>query len=399
MPVVTVSQLNNYMKRYIDQNVHLTDLWVKGEISNYKHHYSGHIYMTLKDENSTLKSVMFRAHSSQLKFKPTDGMKIVAFGKIAVYEPSGTYQLYVESMIPDGVGELYAAYEQLKAKLDSEGLFAQELKKPIPRFPQKLGVVSSISGAALHDILNVLKRRYPLVRIVIYPAKVQGIGSADSVCSGIQCLSTQEHCDVIIVARGGGSIEDLWAFNEEKTARAIFECDVPIISGVGHETDYTISDFVADLRAPTPSAAAEVAVPSVEELFSHVDKCCSRLFASMDYKLQASQLILDKYDDKHIYTKIESMIERLNLLVGNFADSCQNLLEFAFSKKISKLAELEASLDALNPFSVMKRGYSMAVRPDGKLFDFFSSYDGEEFNLVFNGGVAQCIIRRVTYEK
>ena len=214
MPVVTVSQLNNYMKRYIDQNSHLSDLWVKGEISNFKRHYSGHMYLTLKDDNSTLKSVIFKGVASQIPFDPHDGMKVIAYGKVSVYEPGGTYQLYIESLIPDGVGELYAAYEQLKLKLDAEGLFDQSNKQPIPKFPHTIGIISSISGAAIRDVLNVLKRRFPLSNVVIYPAKVQGIGSADSICDGLKYFDSNKLCDVIIIARGGGSIEDLWSFNE-----------------------------------------------------------------------------------------------------------------------------------------------------------------------------------------
>lgn len=399
MPVVTVSQLNNYVKRYIDQNVHLSDLWIKGEISNFKHHYSGHMYLTLKDETSTLKAVMFKAQAAQIKFKPADGMKVVAFGRISVYEAGGTYQLYIESIIPDGVGELYAAYEQLKQKLESEGLFLPDKKKPLPRFPRTIGVISSISGAALRDVLNVLNRRYPVADIFIYPAKVQGIGSADSICNGLDFLSRQNKCDVIILARGGGSIEDLWSFNEEKTARAIYACDIPVICGVGHETDYTISDFVADMRAPTPSAAAEIAVPSLKDIFAYVDDCSKKLRLLIDSKFENASLKLDRYDAKALSSKLYRMIDNLEHAV----QKCSKDIGYIISKKVSDLSSkvnsLSVSTDTLNPFSVMSRGYTIATLPNGTNVDFSAISDGDEINLIFDGGIAECIVRRVKYEK
>jgi len=398
MPVISVSQVNNYIKRYIDQNRHLSDLWIKGEISNYKHHYSGHIYITLKDEASTLRAVMFKGSAAHLNFEPRDGMKVIAFGKISVYEPAGVYQLYIDSMIPDGKGELYAAYEQLKDKLQQEGLFDSQYKKALPRYPQKVGVISSVSGAALRDILNVLKRRYKICDIVIYPAKVQGIGAADTICDGLRYLSQNTECDVIILARGGGSIEDLWAFNEEKTARAIFECKTPVISGVGHETDYTISDFVADLRAPTPSAAAEVAVPSSEELVSYVKQCNDKLNLIIDSKINLFEMNLAKFGSEYIYSKLNSMIDNFTLCNENLISSCKSIVETAVLKAEFNLNEADTLLSTLNPFSVMKRGYSVATMPDGRVVDFFAMHPDDEFNLVFHGGSAKCAIRRIKYE-
>lgn len=398
MPVVSVSQVNNYIKRYIDQNKHLSDLWIKGEISNYKRHYSGHMYITLKDESSTLKAVIFKASASRLNFEPRDGMKVIAFGKISVYEAGGAYQLYIDSMIPDGKGELYAAYEQLKEKLQREGLFDNQYKKPLPRFPQKVGVVSSISGAALRDILNVLKRRYTICDIVVYPAKVQGIGAADTICDGLRYFSQNNTCDVIILARGGGSIEDLWAFNEEKTARAIFECNVPVISGVGHETDYTISDFVADFRAPTPSAAAEVAVPSSAQLVSYAKQCNDRLNHIIHSKINLLEMNLEKFGSEYIYSKLNSMIDNFILCNENLISSCKSIVETAVLKAEFNLNEADTLLSTLNPFSVMKRGYSVATMPDGRVVDFFAMHTDDEFNLIFHGGSANCAIRRIKYE-
>lgn len=399
MPVVTVSQLNNYVKRYIDQNIHLSDLWIKGEISNFKHHYSGHMYLTLKDETSTLKAVMFKAQAAQIKFKPADGMKVVAFGRISVYEAGGTYQLYIESIIPDGVGELYAAYEQLKQKLESEGLFLPDKKKPLPRFPRTIGVISSISGAALRDVLHVLSRRYPIADVFVYPAKVQGIGSADSICAGLDYLSKQNKCDVIILARGGGSIEDLWSFNEEKTARAIYACDIPVISGVGHETDYTISDFVADMRAPTPSAAAEIAVPSLIDVIAYIDSCNKKLRLLIDSKFENAVLKLDRYDAKTISSKLYRMIDNLEHTAQKYSKDIGYIINQKISDLSSKLTAFSVSIDTLNPFSVMSRGYTIATLPDGTKVDFSAISDGDEINLIFDGGIAECIVRRVKHEK
>ncbi len=398
MPVVTVSQLNNYIKRYFDQNAHLSDIWVKGEISNYKSHYSGHIYITLKDEGSTLKAVMFKSSASKLKFEPSDGMKIVAFGKVGVYEAGGTYQLYIDSMIPDGKGELYAAYEQLKEKLTKEGLFLPEHKKPLPSFPKKVGVVSSMSGAALRDVLNVLKRRYPICDVLIYPAKVQGIGASDSICDGLKYFSDSNSCDVIILARGGGSIEDLWAFNEEKTVRAIFECNVPVITGVGHETDYTLCDFVADFRAPTPSAAAEISVPSKEELYSYIQKIKQGSFTTLSAKIRVLEEKLKRHSSEHIYNNLLSKIENYDLVCKNLSSACHLHIENLMSDKLSKFNTCIASLEAMNPFYVLKRGYTIAQTSDGELFNFNHAEKDATFNLVFDGGMAECIVRRVNHE-
>ena len=247
MAVITVSQLNNYIKRYFDANNALASLWIKGEISNFKLHSSGHIYMTLKDSASTLKCVMFSSNVQRLKFRPADGMKVIAMGRVSVYERDGVYQLYVEQLIPDGMGELYAAYEQLKEELERSGYFDPAYKKRIPAFPQTIGIVTSPQGAALKDMLNILNRRYPMAQVYVYPALVQGVGAAQTIVDGIEYFNTKCVADTIIIGRGGGSIEDLWAFNERIVADSVFKSQVPVISAVGHETDFTISDFVADL--------------------------------------------------------------------------------------------------------------------------------------------------------
>ncbi len=399
MPVVSVSQLNNYIRRYIEQNKQLSDIWIKGEISNFKRHYSGHMYITLKDESSTLKAVMFKQNTYNLKFEPSDGMKVIAFGRVSVYEQSGTYQLYVDTMIPDGKGELYAAYEQLKDNLEKEGLFSPELKKPIPLFPEKIGVVTSATGAAIRDILNVLKRRYPIAEVTVYPVKVQGIGASDSICKALDFFSCTCACDVIILGRGGGSIEDLWAFNEEKTVRAIFECNVPIITGIGHETDYTISDFVSDKRAPTPSAAAEICVPSIDELLNYISKKRSELYKCLDSIVAQYTTILEKSNFKRTYNALINVFDKYRIRTGSSLKSCIELIKNKFDKSESKTVQLITALDNLNPLAVLKRGYTIPLLPDGSQIDFSNISHGQDFVLKFDGGSAECVIRRINYDK
>jgi len=399
MPVISVSQLNNYIKRYIDQNKHLTDLWVKGEISNYKQHYSGHIYFTLKDSSSTLKSVMFQGYATNIKFCPKDGMKVIAFGKVSVYESGGSYQLYVESMIPDGIGELYASYEQLKLRLEAQGLFSVEKKKPLPEFPHTIGIISSISGAALRDVLNVISRRYPVCHIVIYPAKVQGIGSADSICNGLEYFSERKDCDVIILARGGGSIEDLWAFNEEKTAYAIYNCEIPVITGVGHETDFTISDFVADMRAPTPSAAAEIAVPDLKKIRDLLNHTINNANLFVDKYIKNYQHILEKLDIHAISSRLNINIELQKNKVEHILARIDTVFNSKLTHLLNSVTSIKTGIDALNPRNVLKRGYTIVQTSDGKLADFTKLSDNDEIEGVFDGGNAKCVIRGIVYEQ
>lgn len=399
MPVITVTQLNNYMKRYIEQNVHLCDLWIKGEISNFKHHYSGHFYFTVKDENSSLKCVMFKNYASQIKFAPKDGMNVVILGKISVYEQGGIYQLYGESMIPDGVGELYAAYEQLKNKLETEGYFSSEHKLSLPKYPRKIGVISSISGAALRDILNVFKRRYPIAEICIYPAKVQGIGASNSVCDGLEYLSNNKKCDVIIIARGGGSIEDLWAFNEENLAKSIFDCKVPIISGVGHETDYTIADFVADVRAPTPSAAAEIAVPSIGEINKVILQHKSKAGLLLKSKIDMYELIMNKYKLDSLKFRLDSKIEIICQKVSFLKSEINNSVVKFYETRYKTLERNLVKLESLNPLSVLARGYSVVMNKKNQLFDVQNAKTGDILLIVSDKGQAECTLRRVIDEK
>lgn len=386
---VTVSQINNYLKRLLDHAPQLNDIWVKGELSNFKLHYSGHIYTTLKDEGGVLKAVMFKNSASRLSFSPEDGMKVLARGKISVYEAGGSYQLYIEEMIPDGVGELYIAYEQLKAKLKEEGLFDTAHKKPIPRFPMRVGVVTASTGAAVRDIINVMTRRYPLAEIIIYPAQVQGTGAKESIVQAIEYFNDTNSVDTLIVGRGGGSIEDLWAFNEEEVARAIFASKIPIISAVGHETDFTIADFVADLRAPTPSAAAELAVQSAAELSAAVNILKGRAAQAVINSLESRRLHLKSLKLKHP----GDIINENRMKLDTLTDRIQNLYKIKITENKKRLGELSSKLDALSPLKTMARGYAVPFGKDGIIRSSAEMNSGDEFTLKMSDGEKDCIVK------
>lgn len=385
--VATVSQINNYIKRVLDANTILNDIWIKGEISNFKLHYSGHMYITLKDEGGVLKAVMFKSAASGLNFKPEDGMKVMARGRVAVYEAGGAYQLYIYEMIPDGVGELYIAYEQLKKRLEAEGIFAPERKKPIPQYPEKVGVVTAATGAAVRDIINVITRRYPYAEIILYPSLVQGAGAAENICRAIEYFNETKMVDVIIAGRGGGSIEDLWAFNEEAVARAIYASDIPIISAVGHETDFTIADFAADLRAPTPSAAAEIAVPSQLELISRIMVDKNRIANAMIKRL--------KEEKKHLEgLKVKNPKERIQdeyIRIDNLEKQAEKNFKIKLLHEKERLGTLASKLDALSPLKVMARGYAIALDDDGNVIKSAADMDSDmEFDLKLHDGEKRC---------
>lgn len=385
--VATVSQINNYIKRVLDANTILNDIWIKGEISNFKLHYSGHMYITLKDEGGVLKAVMFKSAASGLNFKPEDGMKVMARGRVAVYEAGGAYQLYIYEMIPDGVGELYIAYEQLKKRLEAEGIFAPEHKKPIPQYPEKVGVVTAATGAAVRDIINVITRRYPYAEIILYPSLVQGAGAAENICRAIEYFNETKIVDVIIAGRGGGSIEDLWAFNEEAVARAIYASDIPIISAVGHETDFTIADFAADLRAPTPSAAAEIAVPSQLELISRIMVDKNRIANAMIKRL--------KEEKKHLEgLKVKNPKERIQdeyIRIDNLEKQAEKNFKIKLLHEKERLGTLASKLDALSPLKVMARGYAIALDDDGNVIKSAADMDSDmEFDLKLHDGEKRC---------
>lgn len=398
--VATVSQINNYIKALLEQVSVIQNVWIKGEISNFKLHSSGHIYLTLKDSNSVLKAVMFRGAASKLNFKPKDGMMVLALGRIAVYEAGGQYQLYIEAMEQEGTGDLYAQFEELKKKLGEEGLFDEAHKKSIPKFPSCIGIATSPTGAAIRDMINVIKRRCPMVKIIIYPCLVQGDGASKTIVDAIEYFNSKKLVDVIIIGRGGGSIEDLWAFNEEATARAAFNSEIPVISAVGHETDFTISDFTSDLRAPTPSAAAELAVPDMLELKNQIDTSCARMAALLKQKIDAPKKQLELLSAK----TSESNIEKYLLDLEQDTDRLSESLVKAFSNRIDleqKRFEKEAGkLSALSPLSVFERGYCSLSKGDKLVTDVKNVETGDFVTLRLKGGELDCNVteRRISDE-
>ena len=391
---VSVSQVNHYIHRVIEHNGYLKDICIKGEISNYKHHPSGHIYLTLKDDSSTLRAVMFRSAASGLRFLPEDGIKVSARGRISVYEPGGTYQLYIESMEPDGEGALYAAYEKLKKKLEEEGLFDPAFKKPIPRYPSSVCVITASSGAAIRDILNVLGRRYPQAAVHVLPVFVQGEGSAEQIAAAIRLANEKHLGDVIITGRGGGSIEDLWSFNEEIVARAIFASDIPVISAVGHETDFTIADFVADLRAPTPSAAAELAVPSAVELSQRLHAHTANLLSEVRYLLQSRQRILDNLIKHPAFSGLPNSINEKRITLDHLQKNATQSVRTCIERLSSRLFVGIGKLDALSPLAALSRGYSYASLSDGSSISSVTQLaPGTAFSLRVKDGTAECSVK------
>lgn len=363
--VYSVSQLNSYVKGVLDRDENLAHIFVTGEISNFKAHYSGHLYMTIKDETASIKAVMFAGNASKLRFKPENGMKILAFGTVSLFPRDGSFQLYINDMQPDGIGALNIAFEQLKKKLEAEGLFKLEHKKPLPKFPEKIGVVTSSTGAAVQDIFNVLKRRFPVAEVVLRPCQVQGDGAAQDIAEAIGEFNKTKCADVLIVGRGGGSIEDLWAFNEEIVARAVFASEIPVISAVGHETDYTICDFVADLRAPTPSAAAECAVPDIFELKSNLVSFKQHIFSLIRNIMNIERTKLSSLEKtlslRDPVTNINEQRKELVYLTEKLTTLTNSVLD----SNESKISALAGKLDALSPLSVISRGYAL-VEKDNK---------------------------------
>ena len=384
--VYSVAQLNNYVKSLMDYDLTLKALFLVGEISNFKAHSSGHMYMTLKDDKSSIKAVMFRGNASKLKFMPTDGMKIIAFGSVSVFERDGAYQFYIENMQPDGVGSLSIAYEQLKEKLQKEGLFDTSAKKPLPKYPKTVGVVTSPTGAAFQDICNVLGRRWPMARIIISPALVQGETAPRSIVEAIEDLDASGEADVIIVARGGGSIEDLWCFNDERVARAIFDAKTPIISGVGHETDFTIADFVADMRAPTPSAAAEIVVPDVLAERDHIMQLSMRSQKLMLNRISTLRTSLNLLTSKNVMQGPVALINERRLLLDNFVDRMNAAVSAKVNGDKSNFVVLASKLDAFSPLKVLSRGYSITEGDKGVIKSVEDVSPGDKISIRLNDG-------------
>lgn len=396
--IISVTELNSLIKEYFDLNPVFTSLYVKGEISNFKKHSSGHCYFSLKDEKSVIKAVMFKFNAYNLQFEPENGMKVILNARLSSYERDGVYQLYVNEMQPDGIGALHIKFEKLKEKLSKEGLFDERYKKQIPRFPKTIGVVTSPTGAAIRDIINVLKRRWKNVDIIIYPAQVQGEDAHLSIISGIKYFN-ENKVDVIIIGRGGGSVEDLWCFNEEEVAREIFKSTVPLISAVGHETDYTISDFVADLRAPTPSAAAELSVPSVYEVIEFINSSEKRMYLSLLKKIEFLNDKINMYKNSNVLKHPERILEKYQQDVSNFSDKLLLTYSDAISKFKERYIKNVALLDGLSPLKVLKRGYTFVEDDNGKVLDSVKNIISEDIiNLKFADGKARCkVISREEY--
>ena len=363
--VVSVSQLNEYIRGKLDGDALLSGIAVRGELSNYKVYPSGHHYFTLKDEASSLKCVMFKSGAVRLRFRPENGMKVIAMGKISVYPRDGVYQLYCASMAMDGIGDLYAAFEQLKAKLSAQGLFDPAHKKPLPKYPGTIGIVTSSAGAAVHDMLRILRKRYPLTRVLLLPVRVQGAEAPGEIAAAIRYANHYQLADLLIVGRGGGSIEDLWAFNDEQVAHAIYDSRIPVISAVGHEPDVTISDYVADLRAATPSNAAELAVPDQDALRQNLDSMCMAMTTALTRQVKAARQHLQVLSGSPALQSPTGYLEQrrksLELLQNRLVSAETRTVE----RKNRQFIELTSKLDAMSPLKVLTRGYALVRREDG----------------------------------
>ncbi len=363
---ITVEELNKYIKNRIDGDEFLNNVYVKGEISNFKLHYTGHMYFTLKDEKSLIKCIMFKSYTGYLNFMPKDGMKVCVLGSVSVFERDGVYQIYAKAMKQDGIGSLYEAYEKMKAKLEAEGLFDKEHKKQIPMFPKTIGVLTSSTGAVIRDIINVSTRRNPNVHIRLIPVPVQGKGAEKDIIAGIKKMNEEKLADVLIIGRGGGSLEDLWPFNEETLARAIYESEIPIISAVGHETDFTIADFVADLRAPTPSAAAELAVPNIEDVKYTISSYENRYKVALKRRVQLMRLRFEKCMTKRVFKEPMQGINEKYILIDNVTKQMTNKITSILNEARFNLSKEATRIDALSPMKIIARGYAITEK-DGKI--------------------------------
>ena len=390
---ISVTELNKYVKDSIAQDEFLNNVLVKGEISNYKHHYTGHLYFTLKDEKSLIKCVMFKTYADNMKFEPKDGMKVIIFGTVSVFERDGIYQIYCKMMQEDGIGDLFAAYEKLKEKLSLEGLFDEKYKKTIPKMPKVIGVLTSNTGAVIRDIINVSTRRNPNVYIRLLPVPVQGSGAAEKIVKAIRKMNDKNLADVIILARGGGSLEDLWPFNEEIVARAIFDSKLPVISAVGHETDFTIADFVADLRAPTPSAAAELAVPDIEDIKYDLNLYDRRMRMALKKKTEIMRLRFEKCMNLSPYQDPYQKINDRYLLVDKYMKQLENVQIRKIKDAKIKMTALISKLDALSPLKTLARGYSLVENNEHKVITKVKDLKaGDNINIRFQDGVANATI-------
>lgn len=398
MKILSVSQVNMYIKALLDEIPQVKNVYICGEISNFKHYYnSGHMYFTLKDDKSQLKAVMFKNDNYRLKFTPENGMKVICFGQVGVYERDGVYQLYCRDMQPDGVGALTIAFEQLKVQLAQEGLFDEEHKKAIPKFPQKIGVATSKMGAAVEDIKNVISRRYPLCEIIIVPTMVQGESAAQDIADSIRFIDENLGVDTIIVGRGGGSLEDLWAFNTEIVARAVYACKTPIISAVGHETDFTISDFVSDMRAPTPSAAAELAVPDIKSLIFQLNNFSVSIEKSLDFKILQCENSIKRYKDFFSKSNVDLFYANIRDKMAQYNEKLKDSITRIIENQTNTLSKNAEMLDNLSPLKILSRGYSVVKN---EKFDIVTDSEninvGDNVEIILSNGAFKATVNEVT---
>ena len=394
---ITVTQLNEYIKSKLEGDPQLSRILVKGEISNFINHYkTGHFYLSLKDEGGVIRAVMFRMNASKLRFVPENGMKVICEGRVSSYVKDGSVQLYISDMEPDGVGALYIAFEQLKKKLEAEGLFDPRYKKPLPKYPRRIGIITAATGAAIRDMINVSGRRFPLAELVLYPSLVQGDGAPAQLIRGLEVFNSTCPVDVIILGRGGGSLEDLWAFNDEALARAIFASRVPVISAVGHETDFSISDFVADLRAPTPSAAAELAMPEAGEVKRKLHNVIDRMSLVTENRIKNLRRSLDALASCPQMQSQMRLIDDRRMAVLNLDREMENLMKSLMERKKSRLLQGAASLDALSPLAVMSRGYSALFdEKGGSIYKNEQIKAGDRVSVRLSDGTAKAEILEV----
>ncbi len=395
-PVLTVTQLNTYIKSVIDSDMNLNTVFLQGEISNFTNHYrTGHYYMSIKDSECSIKAVMFKYSNQRLRFMPENGMSVILRGRVSVFERDGQYQLYIDDMQPDGAGALAIAFEQLKRKLEAKGLFDEERKKPIPFMPKRIGVVTSNTGAAVHDIINVISRRFPMTELVIAPVQVQGALASGQIADAIRAFNETDGADVLIVGRGGGSQEDLWAFNEEVVALAVADSHIPVISAVGHETDFTICDFVADLRAPTPSAAAELAVPDCREQQLYINalfnQCKETLLMKIKDEEDNLRFIEKRLEYCNPITVIENKIQTLDIISQKIYDRIKEM----YSQKSAEFSGILGRLDALNPMKVMQRGYAILYKNSHAVTSVSDLCQGDKLNIRLSDGSADVRVEEI----
>ena len=393
--VFTVGQVNQYLKAKLDGDRLLSAIAIRGEISNYKRYPSGHHYFSLKDGEGALKCVLFRSSAQRLRFQPENGMKVVARGRITVFPRDGQYQLYADSLIPDGVGELYVAFEQTKARLFQEGLFAEEHKKPIPRYPNTIALITSAAGAAVHDMIRILGARWPMAQVLLLPVRVQGAQAPAELAGALRYANAHKLADVIIIGRGGGSMEDLWAFNDENLARAIYQSEIPVISAVGHEPDVTISDFVADLRAATPSNAAELAVPDCKALGRHLSQLSARMVGAVSARLEEERSRLRRLSESRVMTDPMAPIRDKRVLLDWQQSRLLSQMQSLTHTQRSRLSALAAALDAMSPLKVLARGYSLTQDEGGRLLTSTDQVQpGQGIQVRLSDGSLDCTVMK-----